>query len=84
MGAMSGKMIFQNVPHVVAPSTNAASSSATGMDRMYPTYTKTLNARPYTVCSRIRPTKFVISSDAVSLTIGSMMIGNGMNIALTK
>ena len=38
MGFMMGKIIRQNVRHVVAPSTLAASSRATGIFTRYPEY----------------------------------------------
>ena len=84
IGLISGKMIFQKIFHVLAPSTRAASSSDGGIERMKPVAMNRFVPKPSVMYSRIRPNWLSKCQAPICLAIGSITTGNGTNIAAMK
>ena len=84
IGPISGKMMVQKMRQVLAPSTRAASSNDTGIERMKPMAMNRLVPRPRMVYSSISPSWLSRCNEPIWCAIGSMMTVNGTNIMARK
>ena len=84
IGASSGKISFQNVCQVEAPSMRALSSSSMGIERRNAVKSSTLKLSWNMMCSRVTPAGLSRLVMPVSRICARASTGNGMNIAASR
>src|SRR5699024_8500022 len=84
IGFDNGKIIFQNIFHVLAPSIYAASSKLIGIFFKYPTYRRTLIDNWKIKYIKTNPMILSIFRKDNCFTSGNINIENGTNMALIR